>query len=88
MAYDEKPNSTLTVSMGIYVIEPEALDVIPEDGYFDFPQLVDRLLADGRQVGTFPFDGYWLDIGRRDDYERALVEWQPDDAETEAETSA
>lgn len=88
VAYDEKPNSSLTVSMGIYVIEPEALDVIPGDGYFDFPQLVDRLLADGRQVGTYPFDGYWLDIGRRDDYERALVEWEQDDTEPEPDTSA
>ena len=87
VAYDEKPNASLTVSMGIYVIEPEALEVIPEVGYFDFPHLVERLLADGRQVGTYPFDGYWLDIGRRDDYERALVEWPQDAAEPGADTS-
>ena len=87
VSYDEKPNASLTVSMGIYVIEPEALDVIPDDGYFDFPQFVERLLADGRQVGTYPFDGYWLDIGRRDDYERALVEWEQDAEPHEAGTS-
>lgn len=76
VAYDEKPESSLTVSMGVYVMEPEVLDRIPPSGYFDFPQLVQRLLDDGRPVGTFPFSGFWLDIGRRDDYEAALEQWQ------------
>jgi NDP-sugar pyrophosphorylase family protein len=76
VAYDEKPETTLTVSMGIYVMEPEVLDRIPTSGYFDFPQLVEQLLDDGVQVGTFPFTGFWLDIGRRDDYEQALATWE------------
>ena len=54
VAYDEKPETALTVSMGIYVIEPAVLDRIPESGYFDFPQLVQRLLDEGVQVGTYP----------------------------------
>ena len=76
VAYDEKPETALTVSMGIYVMEPAVLKSIPESGYFDFPQLVQRLLDEGIQVGTFPFTGSWLDIGRRDDYEHALATWQ------------
>jgi NDP-mannose synthase len=78
VAYDEKPEQALTVSMGVYVMEPEVLDLIPASGYFDFPQLVQRLLDEGRTVGTFPFSGVWLDIGRRDDYERVLEQWQSD----------
>ena len=71
--YDEKPESALTVSMGIYVMEPEVLRYIPDGRYFDFPELVQVLLDENKQVGTFPFTGFWLDIGRRDDYEQALA---------------
>jgi NDP-sugar pyrophosphorylase family protein len=74
--YDEKPESALTVSMGIYVMEPDVLEHIPNEGYFDFPELIQALLDRGLPVGTFPFSGSWLDIGRRDDYEQALVRWQ------------
>lgn len=75
LAYEEKPESFLTVSMGVYVMEPEVLERVPDGAYFDFPQLVQQLLAEGQPVGTFPFSGFWLDIGRRDDYEAALEEW-------------
>jgi len=75
IAYDEKPETSLTVSMGIYVMEPDVLPYIPSSGYFDFPHLVQALLDAGLQVGTFPYSGNWLDIGRRDDYEEALVQW-------------
>ena len=75
IAYDEKPESVLTVSIGVYVMEPEVLELIPASGYFDFPHLVQRLLDEGSQVGTFPHEGFWLDIGRRDDYEEALEHW-------------
>lgn len=74
VGYDEKPESRLTVSMGVYVMEPSVLDRIPSSGYFDFPQLVQAMLAEGRPVGTYPFSGFWLDIGRRDDYEVAIAQ--------------
>jgi NDP-sugar pyrophosphorylase family protein len=80
--YDEKPELQTTVSMGIYVLEPEALDYVPDQGYFDFPDLVKALLAAGRPVGTYAFDGLWFDIGRREDYEQAVEAWV---AETGAE---
>ena len=74
-AYEEKPELSLNVSMGIYAMEPEALDYIDPRGHFDFPDLVKALLADGRQVGAFPHEGLWLDIGRHEDYERAIEIW-------------
>lgn len=73
--YEEKPETSLTVSMGVYVLEPAVLEYIPSEGYFDFPHLVQRLLDEGLRVGTFPFSGLWLDIGRPDDYEQALEIW-------------
>ena len=77
--YDEKPEMTSAVSMGIYVLEPEAIDYIPETGYFDFPDLVRALLEADQPVGAYPFDGMWFDIGRRDDYERAVSAWLGED---------
>lgn len=80
-AYEEKPELSLNVSMGIYAMEPEALDYIDPHGHFDFPDLVKALLADGRQVGAFPHEGLWLDIGRHEDYERAIEIWHESSAD-------
>ena len=77
VGFQEKPEMTSTVSMGIYVFEPRALDFIPADGYFDFPQLVHALLEAGEPVGVYPYTGLWFDIGRREDYERAVEAWVP-----------
>ncbi len=69
--FEEKPEIVSPVSMGIYVMEPDVLDYIPEGKYFDFPDLVQALLAEGERVGAYLYDGLWFDIGRQEDYERA-----------------
>jgi NDP-sugar pyrophosphorylase family protein len=71
----EKPELSSSVSMGIYVLEPEALSFIPGDGPFDVPDLVQLLLRAAKPVGAYHFDGLWFDIGRRDDYETAALVW-------------
>jgi NDP-mannose synthase len=86
VAFVEKPSFDVTVSMGIYVLEPQALDYIPRDGYFDFPDLVQALLKADERVGAYQYDGMWFDIGRRDDYERAVSAWI-DETDEEAEAS-
>lgn len=80
----EKPEMTSRVSMGIYVMEPEALEFIPAEGHFDFPDLVQALLDANRRVGVFDYDGMWFDIGRAEDYEQAVGAWLAD-AENEGE---
>jgi NDP-sugar pyrophosphorylase family protein len=70
--YDEKPMLDYLVSMGIYVFEPEVLTHIPKNKKFDLPDLVKSLLDAGEKVQGYPFGGYWLDIGRHDDYEAAV----------------
>lgn len=75
-AYEEKPELSMAVSMGIYVIEPRALDFIPAGEYFDFPDLVKALIRAGEPVGAYRFDGYWLDIGRHEDYAEANRVWE------------
>jgi NDP-mannose synthase len=74
-AYVEKPQMISTVSMGIYVLEPEVLNYIPRAGHFDFPDLVQALLRKGEPVGAYRYDGLWFDIGRREDYEQAVSAW-------------
>ncbi len=78
--YEEKPEFSWTVSMGIYVMEPEALDYIPRDRYFDFPDLVQALLAADRPVGAYVYEGFWLDIGRQEDYQQAVALWETGEA--------
>lgn len=69
--YIEKPVYNYTVSMGIYVFEPCVLEYIPPCQYLDFPDLILKLIASGERVVGYPFQGYWMDLGRPDDYERA-----------------
>src|SRR5262249_179380 len=71
IGYIEKPTYDFQVSMGIYVFEPQALQYIPVQQYFDFPDLILRLIKEGKPVVSYPFSGYWQDLGRPDDYEQA-----------------
>lgn len=73
--YIEKPTYEFRVSMGIYVFEPRVLKYVDYDQRLDFPDLVLRLLNGGERVMGYPFDGYWQDLGRPDDYEAAVQEW-------------
>jgi NDP-mannose synthase len=74
VGYEEKPELPYTVSMGVYVLEPAAVRHVPRGRPFDLPDLVLALLAAGEPVGSYLFDGYWLDIGRQEDYERAIAD--------------
>ncbi len=74
--YTEKPTLENYVSMGVYVLSRAALNYVRPNEYLDFPNLIQTLLAEGRTVKGYVFDGYWLDIGRPDDYEKANAEIQ------------
>jgi NDP-sugar pyrophosphorylase family protein len=74
--YIEKPTYHYKVSTGIYVFEPAVLDHIPHGRHMDLPDLILKLLAAGERVATYPFEGTWLDIGRIDDYERSVAEFE------------
>jgi NDP-sugar pyrophosphorylase family protein len=80
MNYIEKPTIDYLVSMGIYVFEPRVLEYIPKGEYLDFPDLVNHLVAAGERVCGYVYKGYWEDLGRPDDYERATVDFEKDRA--------
>jgi NDP-mannose synthase len=69
--YIEKPTHEYMVSMGIYVFDPGVAAYVSKGQYLDFPDLILKLIAAGEKVVGYPFDGYWQDLGRPDDYEQA-----------------
>jgi NDP-sugar pyrophosphorylase family protein len=69
--FREKPEYTFTVSMGVYVFSREILKLVPSERKFGFDDLMFTLLEHKERVNLFPFNGYWLDIGRPEDYELA-----------------
>jgi NDP-mannose synthase len=73
--YIEKPTYDYSVSMGIYVFDPKVLTYIPKGEYYDFPDLVKKLIGVGEKVIGYRFDGYWQDLGRPDDYESAAQDF-------------
>ena len=74
--FREKPEIDHSVSMGVYALDPRVREYIPVGQPFDLPQLVWRLLEAGERVGAYAYDGYWLDIGRHEDYTRAIEEYE------------
>jgi NDP-mannose synthase len=76
MHYREKPVLSYSVSMGIYVFDRQVLNWIPRGRYFDFPDLIQKLLKTGERVLCYPNQDFWLDIGRHEDYEEAQKRFQ------------
>lgn len=70
----EKPRQSFLINAGVYLIEPSALECIPEGRRFDMTDLMAALIADGKRVVSFPILEYWLDIGQPADYEQAQVD--------------
>ena len=71
----EKPVHSCFSSAGIYVLNPELVTSIRELGHCDMPDLLNRHIAEGERVTTFPIHEYWLDIGREADFLRAQGEF-------------
>jgi NDP-sugar pyrophosphorylase family protein len=72
--YTEKPTIHYEVSSGIYCFKPEILSYLERGAHCDLPDLVLRLVREKRHVHGYRFGGYWLDIGRPEDYETAINE--------------
>ncbi len=74
--YMEKPKVRYEASMGIYCFSPHVLEHIEKGKPLDFPNLVGKLIDAGETVRAWRSEDYWLDIGRHDDYEAALDEFE------------
>jgi NDP-mannose synthase len=76
VGYTEKPKVERDVSMGVYCFSSQVLAHIERGPRLDFPDLILRLIAAGELVRAWPSADYWLDIGRPEDYERALEDFE------------
>ncbi|WP_413613337.1 nucleotidyltransferase family protein [Bdellovibrio sp. HCB-110] len=76
MSYlEEKPVHSYLVNAGIYALKPSILKHIPPDSYLDMPSFLSDLKIRNGRVGVFPIHEYWLDIGRKDDFIKAELEY-------------
>ncbi len=74
--WEEKPTLKYLVSMGIYIFSPRALNSIPKEKFFNMPDLIQMLKKNNEKVMGYIHKGYWLDIGRREDYENACKNYE------------
>ncbi|MDW7777162.1 MAG: sugar phosphate nucleotidyltransferase [Methanosarcinales archaeon] len=73
--YIEKPTLKYKVSMGIYIFNKRILNQIERGKYLDFPDLIKTLIHNGENISGYMFEGYWMDIGRHEDYSKVLEEF-------------
>jgi len=71
----EKPIHSFFVNAGIYLLEPECINLIPDDEFYDMTTLFDALVKNHEKIVPFPLKEYWLDIGRITDYEKADLDY-------------
>jgi len=67
----EKPTYVHYSNAGIYLIKKSILDLIPRGNFFNATDLMEKVIHLGGKVSAYPLIGYWLDIGRHDDYLKA-----------------
>ena len=71
VAIEEKPVQRFFVNAGIYVFEPEVLDLVRPNTHLDMPSLFEGLIQKQMEAAVFPIREYWLDIGHQSDLEQA-----------------
>ncbi len=69
--FHEKPRYTYFSNGGIYLLKKELIDLIPEGRPFSATDMMEAAIKQKKKVKTFSHQGYWLDIGRHEDYNRA-----------------
>jgi dTDP-glucose pyrophosphorylase len=73
---EEKPLHKAFINGGIYILNSNSIDLIPNDTFYDMPTLFDLLLKKDEFIASFAIKDYWLDIGRTKEYEKANLEYQ------------
>lgn len=74
VGFEEKPVARSHINAGVYVLDPEALSVLQTGSHCDMPTLFERLQAIGKRTVAYPMHEPWLDVGRPDDWDRAIAE--------------
>jgi NDP-sugar pyrophosphorylase family protein len=67
----EKPRYTYYSNAGIYLVKRELLSFVPDREFYNVTDLMDMLIRQGKKLVSFPILGYWLDIGKHEDFRKA-----------------
>ncbi len=70
-ALKEKPRYTYYSNAGIYIIKKELLSLVPHNEFYNVTDLMESLIEEGKKLVSFPILGYWLDIGKHEDFKKA-----------------
>lgn len=70
-ALKEKPRYSYYSNAGIYIIKKELLSLVPHNEFYNVTDLMESLIEQGKKLVSFPILGYWLDIGKHDDFKKA-----------------
>ena len=71
ISIEEKPVQHFFVNAGIYVLNPELMDLIPANEVTDMTTVFEKLVADKKTILSFPIREYWMDIGKPEDFKKA-----------------
>lgn len=74
VSFKEKPTYTYYSNGGIYLMKRSILDYIPMDSFYNATDLMEKLINEGKRVVSYPLAGYWLDIGKPEDYSKAQLD--------------
>jgi Nucleoside-diphosphate-sugar pyrophosphorylase involved in lipopolysaccharide biosynthesis/translation initiation factor 2B, gamma/epsilon subunits (eIF-2Bgamma/eIF-2Bepsilon) len=70
---NEKPKYDFLINTGLYLLNPNILDMIPKDKFYHITQLIKDAKSEGKKVGVFPIDDdAWIDIGQWAEYKEAI----------------
>lgn len=71
LSFHEKPRYTYYSNAGIYLFKKELINLIPKEGPFDATHFMEEVIRQKKKLTSYPILGYWLDIGRVEDYYKA-----------------
>lgn len=73
-SFKEKPTYTYYSNGGIYLMKKKVLQNIPSNTFFNATDLMESLIKNNFKVISYPFAGYWLDVGKHEDFEKAQID--------------
>jgi dTDP-glucose pyrophosphorylase len=74
IGFKEKPTYTHYSNAGIYLMKKGVVDLIPKNQAFNATDLMEQLIQQGKKVVAYPLVGYWLDIGKHEDFNKAQID--------------
>ncbi len=73
----EKPDLSFKINTGMYILEPEVLQSIPDNEFLHITDLIDKIKQNGGKIGVFPIsEKAWMDIGQWAEYQQTLKDFE------------